>query len=87
VVFSPHEMRRYVGCGWPGSTHKEQPEQPNPLAGGWRIGATTYASGAGGRPPGVSRAPEGGGTTQRGDPAPGPMRCGTTASGDERMHQ
>ena len=34
-----------------------------------------------------TNAPEGGGTTQRGDPAPGPMRCGTTASGDERMHQ
>jgi hypothetical protein len=37
-------------------------------------------------PPGTSRAPEGGGTTQRGDPAPGLMRCGTTASGEERMH-
>ena len=34
-----------------------------------------------------TNAPEGGGTTQRGDPAPGPMRCGTTASGNERMHQ
>jgi hypothetical protein len=41
--------------------------------------------GHGGRPPGTSRAPEGGGTTQRGDPAPGLMRCGTTASGEERM--
>jgi hypothetical protein len=87
VVFSPHETRRYVGCGWPGSTHKEQPEQPNLLATTASRSYNLRLGGRGGSSPGVSRAPEGGGTTQRGDPAPGPMRCGTTASGDERMHQ
>jgi hypothetical protein len=51
-----------------------------------RAGATPMPRGARGVVPRTSRAPEGGGTTQRGDPAPGPMRCGTTASGEERMH-
>ena len=45
-----------------------------------------HLGGRGGSCPRTSRAPEGGGTTQRGDPAPGLMRCGTTASGEERMH-
>ena len=85
MVFPAAEERRYVGCGWPGDTQKEQPEQPNPLV--RRSEPEPYRLGGGGSSPGVSRAPEGGGTTQRGDPAPGPMRCGTTASGDERMHQ
>jgi hypothetical protein len=63
-----------LGCGWPGGTHKEQPEQPNPLA--RRSEPEPYRLGGGGSSPEVSRAPEGGRTTQRGDPAPGPMRCG-----------
>ena len=58
--------------GWPGATHKVQPSEP--------IGSRHAVSRT------QTNAPEGGGTTQRGDPAPGPMRCGTTASGDERMH-
>jgi 2-oxoisovalerate dehydrogenase E1 component alpha subunit len=72
VVFSPAESRRYVGVrGWPGTAHKENLSQLNPLA----IRSE----------PEQTNAPEGGGTTQSGNPAPGPMRCGTTASGDERI--
>jgi hypothetical protein len=59
--------------GWPGVTHKVQPGEP--------IRSLHAASRT------QTNAPAGGGTTQRGDPAPGPMRCGTTASGEERMHQ
>ena len=48
MVFSPAESRRYVGVrGWPGTAHKENLSQLNPLAirselepnqrpGGWR---------------------------------------------------
>jgi hypothetical protein len=50
VVFSPHEMRRYVGFGWPGSTHKEQPEQPNPLARRASRSFNLRLGGRGGRP-------------------------------------
>ena len=62
-----------LGCGWPGAPTRRRRTGPSPLA--------DVASRS------ETNAPEGGGTTQRGDPAPGPMRCGTTASGDERMHQ
>jgi hypothetical protein len=55
-------------------THKEQPSPSTPLASHCEPEHTT-------------NAPEGGGTTQAVIPQPGPMRCGTTASGDERMHQ
>ena len=89
MVFSPPDFRRYVGVrGWPGATHKEDPSRSSPLA--TEVGEPEPIPTPRGRgivPRRVSRAPEGGGTTQRGDPAPGPMRCGTTASGDERMHQ
>jgi hypothetical protein len=59
VVFPPAEDRRYVGCGWPGGTHKEQPEQPNPLV--RRSEPEPNRLGGGGSSPRVSRAPEGGG--------------------------
>ena len=59
MVFPAAEERRYVGCGWPGDTQKEQPEQPNPLV--RRSEPEPYRLGGGGSSPGVSRAPEGGG--------------------------
>ena len=73
MVFSPVKEAVRWGARLAGVPHKEKPSQSNPLATGSELEQTN--------------APEGGGTTQRGDPAPGPMRCGTTASGDERMHQ
>ncbi len=74
MVFSPPEVRRYVGVrGWPVA--------PTRRSRVCRIRSLHAASWN------TTNAPEGGGTTQSGDPAPGPMRCGTTASGDERMHQ
>jgi hypothetical protein len=45
--------------GSPGATHKVQPSKP--------IGSLHAVSRI------QTNAPEGGGTTQRGDPAPGPM--------------
>jgi hypothetical protein len=74
VVFPPRKVRRYVGVRLARCTHKEPPCQ-------------SKSARRRGEPERKTNAPEGGGTTQRGDPAPGPMRCGTTASGDERMHQ
>jgi hypothetical protein len=62
-----------LGCGWPGITHKEPPCRSKSAR---RRGEQER-----------NQRPGGWWSTQRGDPAPGPMRCGTTASGDERMHQ
>jgi hypothetical protein len=86
VVFPPAEGRRYVGVrGWP--VHPQGAAEPAEIRSRQAASRTQNPRGVGGRPPGADTAPEGGGTTQRGDPAPGPMRCGTTASGNERMHQ
>ena len=74
MVFPPPKVRRYVGVRLARCTHKEPPCQSKSA----RYDVASRSE---------TNAPEGGGTTQRGDPAPGPMRCGTTASGDERMHQ
>jgi hypothetical protein len=88
VVFPRAEGRRYVGVrGWPGAPKRSRRAGRNPLATGSEQDQNQRLGGRGGCSPGISTAPEGGGTTQRGDPAPGPMRCGTTASGNERMHQ
>jgi hypothetical protein len=87
VVFSCPKPGRYFGLRLAGATHKEKPNQSGfghcprgRRSQCRRIARYTRRAGA------ITNAPEGGGTTQRGDPAPGPMRCGTTASGDERMH-
>jgi hypothetical protein len=74
VVFPPRKVRRYVGV-------RLARCHPQGAAVSVQVRSQTWRAGA------KINAPEGGGTTQRGDPAPGPMRCGTTASGDERMHQ
>jgi hypothetical protein len=88
VVFLPAEGRRYVGVrGWPGAPTRSRRVGRNPLATGSEQGLKQRLGEARGVVPGISTAPVGGGTTQRGDPAPGLMRCGTTASGNERMHQ
>jgi hypothetical protein len=100
VVFSCPEPGRYFGFRLAGAAHKEGPNSrvmgtAHATDARSAEGSARYTcepephqclGGQGGSSPRTSRAPEGGGTTQRGDPAPGPMRCGTTASGEERMH-
>lgn len=100
MVFSCPEPGRYFGFRLAGTAHKEgrtvgswalltRPTlavPKDPLATRGEPEPHQCLGGHGGSSPRTSRAPEGGGTTQRGDPAPGPMRCGTTASGEERMH-
>ena len=73
MVFSPPELRRYVGVrGGPVPPTRRQPSLSNLLATRGELEPQTLG-GSRGVVPRLSRAPEGGDTTQSGDPAPGPM--------------
>ena len=86
MVFSRPELRRYVGVrGGPVPLTRRQRACRicSQHAASW----SHKRSGVPGVVPRLSRTPEGGDTTQSGDPAPGPTVMRNHASGDERMHQ